>query len=88
MRYLHPDLTVKSRLCLLHIWPVCVFNNMFSSFVWFLNRPVLNADVMLIIITFSETGRPLVQDLKSEVSGDYRKTLLLLAEVGSVNGLL
>jgi len=36
-------------------------------------------------VYFPETGKPLIQDLKSEVSGDFEKTLLILAEVQSNN---
>lgn len=33
------------------------------------------------VVLFSESGRSVIHDLQSEVSGDYGKALLLLAEV-------
>lgn len=33
------------------------------------------------LLCFAETGRSVIHDLQSEVSGDYGKALLLLAEV-------
>ncbi len=37
----------------------------------------------LSVVCFPETGRALIHDLKSEVSGDFEKSLLILAEVQS-----
>lgn len=33
------------------------------------------------VVLFSECGRSVIHDLQSEVSGDYGKALLILAEV-------
>uniref|UniRef100_A0A8C1IML0 Annexin n=1 Tax=Cyprinus carpio TaxID=7962 RepID=A0A8C1IML0_CYPCA len=39
-----------------------------------------NHQIKLSVVYFPETGRALIHDLKSEVSGDFEKTLLILAE--------
>lgn len=35
----------------------------------------------MVVFSFPESGRSVIHDLQSEVSGDYGKALLILAEV-------
>lgn len=39
-----------------------------------------------VLLSLEETGKSMIHDLQSEVSGDYGKALLILAEVRNLNG--
>lgn len=63
--------TDRLRACLKRTWQVGAFGESSRVTVW-------NVCWSLV---FSETGRSVIHDLQSEVSGDYGKALLILAEV-------